>query len=157
MGAAMKAMNGAERKQLIDEIIELQSVGEITLGMAVRRLRLEVTGFDQETFAQMCGMSTRALYQLETDKGNPTLSTVDSILRKFGLRMGIMAATVRQRMPSAVTGTNSKKTLVDRDNGKQGDGTVARSRGTKPKGLTGKRPASGKSGKESASQGDSAN
>ncbi len=64
--------------------------------MAIRRLRLEVTGFDQQTFAQMCGMSTRALYQLETDKGNPTLSTVDSILRKFGLRMGLMAA-----MPSS--------------------------------------------------------
>lgn len=46
MGAAMNAMNGAERKQLIDEIIELQSVGEITLGMAVRRLRLEITGYD---------------------------------------------------------------------------------------------------------------
>ncbi|MBX9755730.1 MAG: XRE family transcriptional regulator, partial [Pseudomonadaceae bacterium] len=64
----MKTMSGELRKQLIDEIMQRHTDAELTLGMAIRRLRLEVTGFDQETFAQMCGMSTRALYQLETDK-----------------------------------------------------------------------------------------
>lgn len=112
----MKAMTGEQRGQLIDEIMALQSGGELTLGMAVRRLRLEITGFDQATFAQMCGMSTRALYQLETDKGNPTLSTIDSILRKFGLRMGIMAATASQKKPPL---------------------SFAKSRGSKPKRLMG--------------------
>ena len=153
----MKAMTGMQRKQLIEEIIELQSVGEITLGMAVRRLRLEVTGFDQETFAQMCDMSTRALYQLETDKGNPTLSTVDSILRKFGLRMGIMAANVRQRTPSAVTGTPTKRGPVDKNNELPRGSSSARSRGAKPRGLKAKRSEAGKSGKGSASQGDPGN
>ncbi|MDE1198022.1 MAG: helix-turn-helix transcriptional regulator [Pseudomonas sp.] len=66
--------------------------GNETLGTAIRRLRLEVTGFDQETFAGMCKMSTRALYQIEKDKGNPTLNTIDAILRKFGLRVGLTSA-----------------------------------------------------------------
>ncbi len=51
-----------------------------------------MTGFDQETFASMCKLSARALYLIETDKGNPTLNTLDSILSKFGLRLGLMAA-----------------------------------------------------------------
>ncbi|WLH13997.1 helix-turn-helix transcriptional regulator [Pseudomonas hefeiensis] len=34
-------------------------------------------------------MSIKALYQIEKDKGNPTLSTLDSILRKFGLSLGL--------------------------------------------------------------------
>ena len=153
----MNAMDGAERKQLIDEIIELQSVGEITLGMAVCRLRLEITGYDQETFAQMCGMSTRALYQLETDKGNPTLSTVDSILRKFGLRMGIMAANGRQRTPSAATGTPTKKGPVDKNNELPHGSPSSRSRGAKPKGLKTRRSAADKSGKAATSQGDPGN
>ena len=96
----MKTMTGEERKQLIQEIIRMHTDGELTLGMVVRRLRLEITGFDQETFAHMCDMSTRALYQLETDKGNPTLSTVDSVLRKFGLRMGLMAMIAPSRRAS---------------------------------------------------------
>ena len=130
----MKTMTGEERKQLIEEIIRLQADGDLTLGMAIRRLRLEVTGFDQETFAQMCGMSTRALYQLETDKGNPTLSTVDSILRKFGLRMGLMAAMR----------SSGKRSTAMKDNGIPEYGI---SRGAKPKGTTGQGPAAGRSRK----------
>jgi DNA-binding phage protein len=150
MGVAMKAMTGEQRKQLIDEIMALQSGGELTLGMAVRRLRLEITGFDQETFAQMCGMSTRALYQLETDKGNPTLSTIDSILRKFGLRMGIISATASQKKPPLVTTLPSRRPAlagkpngvpdVDKYSDTSRDGALAKSRGSKPKGLVRRRP-----------------
>jgi len=82
------------RRELIDDIVMQHVTGIETLGAAIRRLRLEVTGLDQETLAVMCNMSTKALYQIEKDKGNPTISTIDSILRKFGLRLGLtMAAT----------------------------------------------------------------
>lgn len=154
----MRTMTGAQRKQLIDEIIQLHTNGELTLGMAIRRLRLEVTGFDQETFAQMCGMSTRALYQLETDKGNPTLSTVDSILRKFGLRMGLMTAITPSKRPplAAALPSNTRRVTAVKRNGvpavvKSDDSsrkvTHVISRGAKPKGTAGSRPASGKSKK----------
>ncbi|MEH6499036.1 MAG: helix-turn-helix transcriptional regulator [Pseudoalteromonas distincta] len=133
----MKAMTGEQRKQLIDEIMALQSGGELTLGMAVRRLRLEITGFDQATFAQMCGMSTRALYQLETDKGNPTLSTIDSILRKFGLRMGIMAATALPSRAPALTGKRNGVSDVDKYSDPSRNGAFLKSRGSKPKRLMG--------------------
>lgn len=127
----MKAMTGEGRKQLVEEIIRMHADGQLTLGMAVRRLRLEVTGFDQETFARMCGMSIRALYQLETDKGNPTLSTVDSILRKFGLRMGIMAAMRSNVRPaSAVKSSSASEPAI--------------ARGAKPKRTAGHRPVAGK-------------
>lgn len=101
MGSDMNTLTGEQRKQLIEEIIQQHTADEITLGMAVRRLRLEVTGFDQETFAHMCGISTRALYQLETDKGNPTLRTVESILRKFGVRMGLMSVQPTGKLRTA--------------------------------------------------------
>lgn len=127
MGAAMKVVSGEERKQLIDEIIRMHTDGELTLGMAIRRLRLEVTGFDQQTFARMCAMSTRALYQLETDKGNPTLSTVDSILRKFGLRMGLTAAISPSKKSAQAAGVPEYPI----------------SRGAKPKGKAANRPSEG--------------
>ncbi|MEH6386699.1 helix-turn-helix domain-containing protein [Pseudomonas profundi] len=142
----MKATTGELRKQLIEEIIQLHTDGELTLGMAIRRLRLEVTGFDQETFAQMCGMSTRALYQLETDKGNPTLSTVDSILRKFGLRMGLMAAMPAHRR-RVIAGERSSVSQIVKGEVVNRKVTHAISRGAKPKGTAGNRPAVGTSRK----------
>jgi DNA-binding XRE family transcriptional regulator len=89
MGAAMKENINERRRELIDDIVMQHVTGIETLGTAIRRLRLEVTGLDQETFAVMCNMSTKALYQIEKDKGNPTLSTIEAILRKFGLRLGL--------------------------------------------------------------------
>lgn len=119
MGAAMKESANERRRELIDDIVMQHVTGIETLGTAIRRLRLEVTGLDQETFAVMCNMSTKALYQIEKDKGNPTISTIDAILRKFGLRLGLtMAATtlytppLRQLKPVSkmpVRGANPKR------------------------------------------------
>lgn len=87
----MSTATPEKRRKLIDDIMQQHAMGNETLGTAIRRLRLEVTGFDQDTFAAMCNLSTKALYQIEKDKGNPTLGTLESILRKFGLRLGLMS------------------------------------------------------------------
>lgn len=100
MGAAMKENTNERRREVIDDIVMQHVTGIETLGTAIRRLRLEVTGFDQETFAAMCKMSTKTLYQIEKDKANPTVSTLEAILRKFGLRLGLtMAATTLYTPP----------------------------------------------------------
>ncbi|MDD0994434.1 helix-turn-helix protein [compost metagenome] len=87
------------RKKLIEDIMQQHDMGNETLGTSIRRLRLEVTGFDQDTFATMCHMSTKALYMIENDKGNPTISTVEAILRKFGLRLGLTMRTTTTYTP----------------------------------------------------------
>ncbi|MDD2050273.1 helix-turn-helix domain-containing protein [Pseudomonas putida] len=83
----MKLISIEERQKLIEDIKLKNVAGQETLGTTIRRLRVEVTGLDQATFATMCKMSTKALYQLETDKGNPTINTLNGILRLFGMRM----------------------------------------------------------------------
>ncbi|MGP0173629.1 helix-turn-helix domain-containing protein [Pseudomonas sp. NCHU5208] len=96
----MRTISHEQRKQLLEDILQRQLSGEQSLGTAIRRLRVEVTGLDQESFASMCGLSSRALYQIETDKGNPTLNTLDGILRKFGLRLGLSQAPAVPVVPS---------------------------------------------------------
>lgn len=76
-----------QRQMLIEDILKENVLCRQTLGTSIRRLRIEVTGFDQATFAKMCQMSTKALYQLENDKANPTINTLNTILNKFGMRM----------------------------------------------------------------------
>lgn len=139
----MNTSTGEQRKQLIEEIMQQHADGVITLGVAIRRLRLEITGFDQETFAKMCGMSTRALYQLETDKGNPTLGTLDSVLRKFGLRLGLMkAAAPGQTSMALMRQPHLGEPPPNYKASDKASGVVTR--GSKPNRATRSKPATGK-------------
>ena len=122
----MSAPNSEQRKRIIEDIMQGHASGRETLGASIRRLRLEVTGFDQATFAAMCNLSTKALYQIETDKGNPTLGTIEAILRKFGLRLGLVAgipaSSVSLREPTSdmarpVRGANPRRKHVERREG----------------------------------------
>lgn len=83
-------MNVDQRKQLLDEIAQLQASGELTFGQATRRLRKEITGLQQERFARMCKISLRSLRQLEQDEGNPTLATLNAVFSLFGMRIGLV-------------------------------------------------------------------
>lgn len=86
----MKKLQPEQRAQLVEEIAQRNALGLDSIGASIRRLRLEVTGLDQETFATMCKMSTKSLYELESGKSNPKLGTLEAVLRLFGLRMGIV-------------------------------------------------------------------
>lgn len=64
--------------------------GKITLGAAVKRLRVEVTQLQQTQFARMCKISVRTLIQIEHDEGNPTLKSLNAVFKPFGLKMGVV-------------------------------------------------------------------
>lgn len=82
-------MNGAERDAFYDDLVRSVSTGERTWGEVVRALRTEVTGLNQATFAKITRVSERTLRQLETDTGNPTLETLNAVLKPFGLGVGL--------------------------------------------------------------------
>jgi len=81
-----KAMS---RKELLSFVEEQVADGELTLGAALKILRKNIAGLNQAEFAQLSGVSRRTLAALEADEGNPTLQTVNQVLRLFGLRLGL--------------------------------------------------------------------
>ena len=101
----MKKLQPEERAQLVEDIVKRNAAGLDPIGASIRRLRLEVTGLDQETFAAMCKISTKSLYELESGKSNPKLSTLDAVLRLFGVRMG-MVMTAKDKPTATVVGNN---------------------------------------------------
>lgn len=101
----MKKLQPEERAQLVEDIVQRNAAGLDPIGTSIRRLRLEVTGLDQATFATMCKMSTKSLYELESGKSNPKLSTLEAVLRLFGVRMG-MVMTARDKTTAAVVDNN---------------------------------------------------
>ncbi|KPA89862.1 MULTISPECIES: helix-turn-helix domain-containing protein [Pseudomonas] len=78
------------RALLIQAIQDDLAQGMISIGVAVRRLRTEVTGLQQTQFARMCRISVRTLVHIEHDEGNPTLKSLNSVFRPFGLQMGVV-------------------------------------------------------------------
>jgi transcriptional regulator with XRE-family HTH domain len=58
-----------------------------------RRESLQVT---QDTLADISGVSLRALKQLETGKGNPTLDTLSKLADALGLELSLQLKTNRQ-------------------------------------------------------------
>ena len=107
----MKKLQPEERAQLVEDIVKRNAAGFDPIGTSIHRLRLEVTGLDQKTFAAMCKMSTKSLYELESGKSNPKLSTLEGVLRLFGVRMG-MVMTAKDKVLHGIPGKTETRTPV---------------------------------------------
>jgi len=57
---------------------------ELIDGLRTRRENLNVT---QETLSELAGVGLRTLKQLESGKGNPTLSTLQKVADVLGLEL----------------------------------------------------------------------
>lgn len=79
-----------ERQLVLDEIKQGLGDSSLSFGQAIRQLRQRVTGLNQTDFARMCKLSLRTLRQLEQDASNPTLETLNSVFRPFGMQVGIV-------------------------------------------------------------------
>lgn len=83
-------MTKSSSELIFDDIWRQLAEGSITLGETIYQLRTRITGLTQADFARMCKISLRTLRQLEQDNGNPTLETVNSVLRAFGMQLGVV-------------------------------------------------------------------
>lgn len=64
------------------------AAGRLTLGQATRRMR-QILGMTQREYAdKVVGITLRILIDIEKDRGNPTLETLNKIARPFNLRVG---------------------------------------------------------------------
>lgn len=76
--------------QLMDEIEK----GDLSLGHAVRRMRL-ITGKSQKDFAKnIIGISPRILAEIERGVANPTVDTLNKIGRPFGYTVGFVRSRI---------------------------------------------------------------
>lgn len=86
---AAQQLKAMSRTELLSYVESGVSAGELSLGAALRILRKHVAGLNQADFAGLCGVSRRTLAALEADEGNPTLQTVNQVLKLFGLKLGL--------------------------------------------------------------------
>lgn len=66
------------------------AAGRLTLGQATRRMR-NIVGLTQVEYAEkVLKIYPRVLMEIEKDRGNPTLETLEKIARPFGLKVGFV-------------------------------------------------------------------
>jgi DNA-binding XRE family transcriptional regulator len=64
--------------------------GRLTLGQATRRMR-KIVGLTQVEYAgKVLKIYPRVLMEIEKDRGNPTLETLEKIARPFELNVGFV-------------------------------------------------------------------
>lgn len=89
-------VSDSERIASRTEITRALDQGEIELGEAIKRMRLEWTGLNQSRFGKIVGLSANTISAIERDADNATLKNLKRILRRFGMRLTL-------RHPSMLT------------------------------------------------------
>ena len=82
-------MDGFERGEYLDRLRRMSAMGEITVAEVVRKLRVEVTGLDEERFAAMCRIPVQSLVHIERGELSST-KLLDSVLKPFGMQIGVV-------------------------------------------------------------------
>lgn len=79
-----------ERTSLRNAILAQLLKGELTQGQALKKLRVEVLGLNQERYTQLVKVSRLTLSEIENDKGNYSVATLNQVFRPMGLEVGIV-------------------------------------------------------------------
>jgi DNA-binding XRE family transcriptional regulator len=74
--------------------------GEMTIGEAMKAMR-EMTGLTQAEFAAHRGVSRRVIQDIERGTGNPTVESLNSIAKLFGLQVGFVPIRRNEPTPPA--------------------------------------------------------
>ncbi|OLL33673.1 transcriptional regulator [Burkholderia sp. SRS-W-2-2016] len=83
----------ALRRAFYDRI----SQGDMTIPEAMKAMR-QMTGLTQAEFAEHRGVSRRVIQDIERGTGNPTVDSLNTIAKLFGLKVGLVP--IRKKEPA---------------------------------------------------------
>lgn len=86
-----------ERQLAMNTIIRKLLLGDITQGQALKTLRSDVLGLQQDVFANLVTVSRKTLSEVENDRGNYTSEIINKLFKPFGLKVGLVP-TSRHRL-----------------------------------------------------------
>jgi len=82
----IRKLSEEDRRKVRENIADQLAAGEVSLGDAVRLMRLAV-GMTQAQYAQLVGVDIRVLAAVEKGRGNPRLDTLEKLASPYGLRV----------------------------------------------------------------------
>lgn len=88
--ANLREMLPEQREQFLLKSLQLLMLGELTQGQLLKRLRKELLRQNQEQFASLVKISRRTLSDIENDRGDMTVDTLNKVFGLFGLKVGLL-------------------------------------------------------------------
>lgn len=64
--------------------------GEITIGEGIQQLRKKFLGLNQEQFAKLVGVSRKTISDIENNRGNLSVETLNAITKPFKFRLALV-------------------------------------------------------------------
>lgn len=85
-----KTLSPFERETMLLDLVQEFLEEKLSQGELLMKLRKNVLGFSQERYAALAGISRRTLSDIEQDRENTTLATLNLALKPLGLKTGIV-------------------------------------------------------------------
>lgn len=85
-----KILSPFEREAMLLDLLQQFLEEKLSQGELLMQLRKNVLGFSQERYAALAGISRRTLSDIEQDRENTTLATLNRALKPLGLKTGIV-------------------------------------------------------------------
>ena len=90
----IRKLSDEDKRNVRETIADRLAAGELTLGEAVKLMRLAV-GMTQAQYAKMVGVDIRVLIAVEKNQGNPRLDSLEKIARPYGLAVSLIKLAPR--------------------------------------------------------------
>lgn len=85
-----KTISPFQREAMLLELLQHFIEDKLSQGELLMQLRKKVLGFSQERYSALVGISRRTLSDIEQDKENTTLSTLNRPFKSSGLKLGVL-------------------------------------------------------------------
>ena len=92
----IRKLSDEDKRNVRETIADRLAAGELTLGEAVKLMRLAV-GMTQAQYAKMVGVDIRVLIAVEKNQGNPRLDSLEKIARPYGLAVSLIKLASRSQ------------------------------------------------------------
>jgi DNA-binding XRE family transcriptional regulator len=92
----IRKLSDEDKRNVRETIADRLAAGELTLGEAVKLMRLAV-GMTQAQYAKMVGVDIRVLIAVEKGQGNPRLDSLEKIARPYGLAVSLIKLAPRSQ------------------------------------------------------------
>jgi DNA-binding XRE family transcriptional regulator len=87
---SLEPMSKEDQLVAVNQIIKRLLLNEISQGMALRELRVNVLGLRQEAYTELTGVSRKTLSEIENDKGNYTPEILNKVFAPFELKSSLV-------------------------------------------------------------------
>lgn len=85
-----KPIPAPERRAATDKVIIALLRNEISSGQALKAIRVQIIGLNQDDYAKMVGISRKTLSDIENDRGNYKTNILDKVFKPAGLKVGLV-------------------------------------------------------------------